>query len=175
MREEDIIGVIVKNAFKGGKILEVGSGGGWMAIEIAQRTGCIVYGVDSSHFATVRARARARARGLSDKAVFETQRAESLSFPREFFDLVYTVKTLHETRTVGALREMHRVLKNGGKIILIDWVKGAKTWVHERYFTPEELEAMVKLSGFKSASLEVLNDVMLLIAEKCSREPEAQN
>lgn len=166
MREEDIIGLIVKNAFEGCKILEVGSGGGGMSIEIAQRTQCIVYGVDSSHFAVVRARARARARGLSDKVVFETQRAESLSFPREFFDLIYTVKTLHETRGVEALREMHRVLKKDAKIIITDWVKGAKTWVHERYFSPEELEAMINLSGLRSVRLEVLNDVMLLIAEK---------
>lgn len=166
MRKGDIIGLIVKNAFEGCKILEVGSGGGGMVIEIAQKTQCRIYGVDSSHFAVARARARAKARGLSDKVMFHAQQAESLSFPYEFFDLVYTVKTLHETRALEALREMRRVLKNYGKIIIIDWVKGAKTWVHERYFTPEELEAMIKLSGFGSVTLEVLNDVMLLIAEK---------
>lgn len=139
----------MKNAFEDFKILEVGSGGGGMAIEIAQGTGCTVHGIDSSYFAVARARAHTRARGLSDKVVFETQRAESLSFPCEFFDLVYTVKTLHETRAVEALKEMHRVLKSCGKIIIIDWVKGAKTWVHERYFSPEELEVLIEVHALK--------------------------
>lgn len=111
MRDEDIIGVIVRNASEGGKILEVGSSGGRMAIEVAQRTGSTVYGVDSSYTSIAKARARASAWGLSNKVLFERQHAESLSFPRGFFDLVYTVRTLHETRAMSALKEMHRVLK----------------------------------------------------------------
>jgi len=166
VRDRYLVWLIVRNAFKGGRILEVGSGGGQMAIEIARRTGSTVYGVDSSRFATARARARVRAKGLSNKVVFKTQQAESLGFPDEFFDLVYTVRTLHETRAVDALGEMHRVLKNGGRIIIADWVKGALTWVHERYFSSEELETMLKQRGFRNVKVDVLDDIMVAIAEK---------
>jgi len=61
---------------------------------------------------------------------------------------------------------MHRVLKNEGKIIIVDWVEGALTWTYERCFRPEELEDLVKRGGFKNIRLEVLNEIMLLIAEK---------
>lgn len=166
MRDEDLIRVIEEYVSKGSRVLEVGSGGGRMAIDVARGTGCTVYGVDSSQFAVAQARGRAMARGLSKKAIFMNQRAESLNFSPGFFDLIYTVKTLHETRAMETLREMYRVLRNEGTIIIADWVEGALTWTHERYFSPEELEEMVKQSGFRISCLRVLNDVMLLIAEK---------
>ena len=166
MRDGEVIRVIEEHVSKGNRVLEVGSGGGRMAIDVARRTGCTVYGVDSSQFAVAQARGRAMARGLSNKAIFMNQRSESLNFPPGFFDLVYTVKTLHETKAMETLREMYRVLRNDGKIVIADWVKGALTWTHERYFTPEELEEMVKQSGFRIPCHIVLNDVMLLIAEK---------
>lgn len=168
MRDGYIVEVLVRNTFKGCKILEVGSGGGGMAVEVARRAGCTVYGVDRSRFSVMRARSRARAEGLSDKVIFEVQKAESLSFPSEFFDLAYNVRTLHETEALEALREMYRVLKNYGKIIVVDWVKGSKTWTFESYFTPEEVEDLMRRADFRIMSLELLNDLMLVIAEKQS-------
>lgn len=73
------------------------------------------------------ARERAAARGLSKKAIFLNQRSESLDFPSGFFDLVYTVKTLHETRAIETLREVHRVLRRRGKVVILDWVEGKMT------------------------------------------------
>lgn len=166
MRDEEVIRAIVKNASRGFKVLEVGSGGGRMAIEIAQRAGCTVYGIDSSNFAVAQARSRAMVKRISNRVMFLVQHAENLVFPQESFDLVYTVKTLHETRAPEALREMHRVLKNEGKIIIVDWVDGALTWTYERYFRPEELEDLVTRGGFKNIRIEVLNEILLLIAEK---------
>jgi ubiquinone/menaquinone biosynthesis C-methylase UbiE len=166
MRDEELISVIEKHTSEGSKVLEIGSGGGRMAIDVAGRVGCTVYGVDSSRFAVAQARERAAARGLSEKAIFLNQRSESLEFPSGFFDLAYTVKTLHETRATETLREMHRVLRRRGKVVILDWVEGKMTWTRERYFSPEELKEMIKETGFRLSGLEVLDDVMLLTAEK---------
>lgn len=166
MSKESIIEYIAKNASSNSSVLDVGSGGGGIAVEIALRAGCTVYGVDSSRFAVVRAKAKARAMGIPERAIFENQRAENLRFAGDFFDLVYSVKALHETRPGEALREIHRVLRKGGKLIIVDWVKGAMTWTFESYFSPRELEAMVKEAGFQLISLEVLKDILLLHATK---------
>jgi ubiquinone/menaquinone biosynthesis C-methylase UbiE len=166
MRDEDIIDIIVKNTFVDYKILEVGSSSGEMAFKIAERTGCTVYGVDSSNFAVVSARGRAMIKGLSDKVIFETKKAEDLNLPTEFFDLVYTVRMLHETKTNEVLMEMYRVLKRSGRIIIVDWVKGAKTGISEQYFSPKELEIMIENVGFRRIRLDILNDIILLIANK---------
>ncbi len=166
MRDEELISVIEKHVSEGSKVLEIGSGGGRMAIAVAGRVGCTVYGVDSSRFAVAQARERSAARGLSKKAMFLNQRSESLDFPSGFFDLVYTVKTLHETRATETLREMYRVLRRRGKVVILDWVEGKMTWTRERYFSPGELEEMVKETGFRLLGLEVLDDIMLLTAEK---------
>ena len=166
MRYGEVIRCIEEQVSKDSRVLEVGSGGGRMAIEVARRMGCTVYGVDSSQFAVAQARRRALAIGLSKKAIFMNQRSESLNFPPGFFDLVYTVKTLHETRAMETLKEMYRVLRDDGKLVIADWVEGALTWTHENYFSPEELEEMIKRSGFRISWFDVLNDVMLLIAKK---------
>jgi ubiquinone/menaquinone biosynthesis C-methylase UbiE len=165
MIEEEIARIIMQNAVKGSKILEIGFGTGSISLKLAKK-GYIIHGIDSSKYAITSSRAQARLEGLSDKVFFNTSKAESLDFPNKFFDLIYLVKTLHETKAVEALREMHRVLKKGGKILIIDWIQGAKTWIHEQYFKPEKLEEMITQEGFKRIQLEVIGEQMLLIAKK---------
>jgi ubiquinone/menaquinone biosynthesis C-methylase UbiE len=95
-----------------------------------------------------RARVRSREEGLQDRLIFLRQRAEDLDFTSGYFDLVYSVKVLDETRYTEALREMYRVLKNvDGRLILVDWAKGTKTWIFKRYFILDELEKMVEKSA----------------------------
>ena len=166
MRDEEIVRVIEDLGSEGSKVLEVGFGSGRIAIEVARTTGFTVYGVESSRFAVAQASDRAVVRGVSNRVIFLKQLAESLSFPEAFFDLVYSVKALHETRAVESLREMHRVLRDEGKLVIIDWIKGAMRWTREHYFSPKELEETVKKNGFKVLTLRVLNNKMLLIAEK---------
>lgn len=44
-----------------------------------------------------------------------------IKYPESYFDSVYCVETLeHALRTENAIKEMVRVLKHGGKIIIID-------------------------------------------------------
>lgn len=158
---------IVPHVTRESKVLDVGSGRGEIALRIARKTGCTVYGIDSSGWAVDRARARSREGGLQDRLIFLRQRAEDLDFPSGYFDLVYSVKVLHETRYTEALREMYRVLKNvDGQLILVDWAKGTKTWTFERYFSLDELEKMVREIGFITTESVQRKDVIYLHARK---------
>ncbi|MBU0608238.1 MAG: methyltransferase domain-containing protein [Armatimonadetes bacterium] len=71
---------------------------------------------------------------------------------REFrnatFDAVVTVHALHEIATPKtALREIKRVLKPGGTLVIADFTKGETRW-QERYFTPAEVKTMLTETGF---------------------------
>lgn len=169
MQRSRAVDYIVPHVTRESKVLDVGSGRGEIALRIAQRTGCTVYGIDSSGWAVDRARVRSRKRGLQDRSIFLRQKAEKLDFPSGYFDLVYSVKVLHETRHNEALREMYRVLKNvEGQLILVDWAKGTKTWTFESYFSLEELEKMVRETGFVTIESVQRNDVLFLVAKKVS-------
>ncbi len=157
---------IVPHVTRGSKVLDVGSGGGEIALRIAQRTECTIYGIDSSGWAVDRARARSRERGLQDRSIFLRQKAEELEFPSGYFDLVYSVKALHETRHAEALREMYRVLKDEGRLILVDWAKGTKIWTFESYFSLDELEKMVRETRFVTIESDQRKDVLFLVAKK---------
>jgi SAM-dependent methyltransferase len=51
---------------------------------------------------------------------FQTADAENLDFPDESFDLVYSHGVLHHTpETAEAIREVHRVLRPGGRAIVM--------------------------------------------------------
>ena len=166
MSKEFIINLISENASQDSRVLDIGSGGGQIAIEVALRVGCTVYGVDSSRFAVRRAKNAARAKGISRKVVFKNQQAEDLDLPSCYFDLVYSVKTLHETRADKAMREIHRVLREGGKLIIVEWVKGSMRWAFESYFSQQDLEAMTKEAGFKLTTSDVIGNTLLTQATK---------
>jgi len=60
------------------------------------------------------------------KLVFENCSMDELTFPDGHFDLVITSMALHETPPEvrrKAIKEVGRVLKPGGKFILVDWSK----------------------------------------------------
>lgn len=52
--------------------------------------------------------------------------AETLPFARERFDAVVSCNMLHHVRSVdGLLRECARVLRPGGRLVLVDWCRDA--------------------------------------------------
>jgi ubiquinone/menaquinone biosynthesis C-methylase UbiE len=86
------------------------------------------------------------------------------SFPDEGFDAVVTVHTLHElSNPKTALSEIRRVLKPGGTLLIADFAQGETRW-HERYYTPEQVEAMLRERGFKQIKVERVPDVPFLFA-----------
>ncbi len=96
------------------KVLEVGCGTGNYVIALETRTDCSCWGADPSEEMLSRARAR------SAKGTFQLGKAEKLDFPRDFFDLVFSVDVVHHMRDHAAyFREAYRVLRSGGKVCTV--------------------------------------------------------
>jgi ubiquinone/menaquinone biosynthesis C-methylase UbiE len=111
-------------------ILDVGCGGGRTLSKLAERaTQGKVYGVDYSD-ASVAASKRTNARWIEIGRVEVQQGSVSnLPFPDGMFDLVTAVETHFWWPDLpGDMREIFRVLKPGGKLVIVAEVyKGAST------------------------------------------------
>jgi len=104
-------------AARGLKILEIGCGLGTDGAQFA-KAGADYTGVDLTAAAVELARRRFELFDLPGK--FQTADAEKLDFDDESFDLVYSHGVLHHTPdTAKAVREIHRVLRPGGRAIVM--------------------------------------------------------
>jgi len=100
-------------------ILEIAPGPGYLAIELARLGSHRVTGLDVSHsFVRIAAENAARAGVAVD---FQQGDAAALPFAGDQFDFaVCRAAFKNFSDPVGALREMHRVLKPGGRALIID-------------------------------------------------------
>ncbi len=107
---------------KCGKILDVGTGPGYLPIEIAKRSESItVVGIDATRKMIEFARCEARAQGLAHRLTFLVGNAYSLMFADGSFDMVISTGVLHAWKNPErALVECYRVLKPGGVAWILD-------------------------------------------------------
>jgi len=99
------------------KVLEIGTGNGADAAMFAMN-GAIYTGVDLTEAALEATRKHFAVLRLTGR--FQRENAETLSFPSETFDWVYSHGVLHHTpNPQRAIDEVWRVLKPGGKAIIM--------------------------------------------------------
>ena len=104
-------------AARGLKVLEIGCGLGTDGAQFA-KAGANYTGIDLTEAAVELARKRFEMFDLPGE--FRTADAENLNFPDESFDLVYSHGVLHHTPdTAKAIREIHRVLRPGGRAVVM--------------------------------------------------------
>jgi len=98
-------------------VLEIGCGLGTDGAQFAE-AGADYAGVDLTEAAVELARKRFETFGIPGK--FQTADAEQLQFEDNSFDLVYSHGVLHHTPdTAKAIREVHRVLRPGGRAMVM--------------------------------------------------------
>ena len=110
-------------AAKGLRVLEIGCGVGTDGLQFA-RAGAIYTGVDLTDAAIELARKNFVSAAM--RGEFRVADAEHLDFPDEVFDLAYSHGVLHHTPDIqAAVREIHRVLKPGGRAIVMLYHRGS--------------------------------------------------
>ena len=155
------------------RILDVGCGTGKLALFIAemlreQKEGCVVVGIDTDTTKVKKARERALSMREGCVVRFEVQSATQTRFKDGSFDAVVSLKALHEiSDAYAALREAFRVLRSGGSIFLIDWVRCPATESHAHfplYFTEENMRDALLNAGFEDVSIEKSESGELMLA-----------
>jgi ubiquinone/menaquinone biosynthesis C-methylase UbiE len=103
----------------GAKVLEVAPGPGYLAVELARLGPYRITGLDISRSFVRMASEYAEQAGVDVE--FRLGDAASLPFPEHTFDFVACRAAFKNfSDPVAALREMHRVLRPGGRALIID-------------------------------------------------------
>ena len=112
---------IVSN-IKSGVILDLGTGPGYLPVEIVRRAPNIsIVGVDLSRKLIHMARINAAKAGLSHQLSFQVGNSAGLYFDTASFDMVISTGMLHSLKNpVAVLKEIYRVLKIGGEAWIYD-------------------------------------------------------
>ncbi len=114
---------ILRRGVKSGRVLDLGTGSGRLAIELAKARGTSfeITGVDVSENMLELARENAQSSGVGDKIRFVLANADSLPFADGYFDLVISYASLHHWfKPAEVFREAKRVVKKGGVVIIRD-------------------------------------------------------
>jgi ubiquinone/menaquinone biosynthesis C-methylase UbiE len=101
-------------------VLDVGTGTGLVALRAGSlaKNGRVI-GIDHSSGMLEQASVKAQRSRLGDVVTFQQMDAEQLDFPDQCFDAVLSLYALfHFPEPLVAIREMHRALRKGGKIVL---------------------------------------------------------
>ncbi len=112
----------VVSKISSGRVLDVGTGPGFLPVEIAKKVPEIeVIGIDISGGMVKIANKSAEKMGFSGRVRFIEASASSMPFEDEYFDLVVSTFSLHHwAEPEECLKEIVRVLKKGGEAWIYD-------------------------------------------------------
>jgi ubiquinone/menaquinone biosynthesis C-methylase UbiE len=138
------------------RVLDVGCGTGILAIEVQQRLGSrgLVFGIDPAPEQIARARSKAVRRNLPID--FQIGVIESLPFPDQSLDVVLSTIMMHhlpDDLKQQGLREIARVLKLGGRLVIADFKRPEERPGEPAAFGAgragsQDLPALVEDAGF---------------------------
>ncbi len=135
------------------KVADFGCGTGALSVEIA-RWAQQVIAIDQNRAVLHEARQRAEREGLANIR-FLRQDLHRLSLPDAHLDLVVISQSLHHVQEPAAvLGEAFRIVKGGGRLILLELMPHEERWVLDRLghrhlgFEPSELERILGALGF---------------------------
>lgn len=110
-------------------VLDLGCGDGTTALPAAQR-GANVLGVDIAENLVAAGNARATAAGLTNLRFQQGDASDLRALADESFDLVVSIfGAMFAPRPLDVAKEMTRVTRSGGRIVMGNWIPGDPTLV----------------------------------------------
>jgi demethylmenaquinone methyltransferase/2-methoxy-6-polyprenyl-1,4-benzoquinol methylase len=128
-------GLLLAGVRSGQRVLDVAAGTGDLAMRLAARTGPAgeVWLCDINNAMLSRGRDRLTNRGIAGNVRYVQADAERLPFADDYFDRATIAFGLRNvTDQDAALTSMHRVLKPGGMLLVLEFSK-AKPWLKPAY------------------------------------------
>ena len=184
-------------SLKAGTILDLGTGPGYLPIEIVKRSPSInIFGIDLSRKLIITARLNALEAGVAERLRFEVGNAARLRIEDNSCDMVISTGMLHSLKDpVRVLKECYRVLKPGGEAWIYDPAKvtsqiDVKKWkasfsLKERFFyilfrlfaifnpsqpfNREQVITMIKETAFDDYEIEEEKDELKIKLKKSGR------
>jgi len=155
MVSKSFVSVAGKWGVTDGKVLDVGTGTGSLAIGFAKGIpGVEVVGLDLSDVVLELARDNAQKSGVSLRVSFKKGDAEDMPFEDDTFDLAISSDTLHLAKNpVRMFNEIHRVIKPQGRFFISDF---RRSWLgifteHVRAsYSPKEVKDLLSQSKLQN-------------------------
>lgn len=145
-----ILEAIRRFDIRGKKVLEIGYGLGTDHLQMA-RQGGLMYGLDLTPASYEATKKRFEIYGFHSE--LRVDDAESLPYPDNHFDFVYSFGVIHHSPdTQKIINEIHRVLKPGGKCwitvyhknsVFFWWTVYLYDWILRRGYKKETLKARI--------------------------------
>lgn len=138
-------------------ILDVGCGGGKTISKLAQLAPQgKVYGIDYSVDMVKFSKKINKTLISQNRVEILEGMVEKISFEDDFFDLVTAVETYYFwSNLLGSFKEIYRVLKSGGKLLLVNELMYGITpakiieETHVKLFSLEEIQSLLQSAGFE--------------------------
>jgi SAM-dependent methyltransferase len=141
-------------------VADLGCGEGYLTIE-ASRWARRVIAVDRSRDVLSRAKAMARRRGVTN-VVWKTGDLERLPIATGILDVALLSQALHHAeRPAAALVEAHRILRPGGRVLVLDLREHGEAWVQQKLgdrwlgFSDRMLRDLLAGAGFEDVRVNV--------------------
>jgi ubiquinone/menaquinone biosynthesis C-methylase UbiE len=115
-------------------IVDLGCGPGFYAMKLKQFAS-MLYCLDSSKAMLSLARKRVHGKTVT----FLEESASDISLQDSSVDIVFMANSFHDMERDKASREITRILRPGGKIIIVDWKKGSGQNGEGRHGPPDSL------------------------------------
>jgi len=155
------------------RILDAGSGSGFYSIYLAKHldSGKIV-AVDQSKEMLAFLDRKARRKKLSDR--IETHHGDLLELPLEdeAVDMGISIAVLHHIPEIRkALQELYRVIRPGGRLVVVDWdaddsINPHKHGGHDHGLHIDEFHGLLRETGFTNITQGRVKKWILLYAER---------
>jgi ubiquinone/menaquinone biosynthesis C-methylase UbiE len=166
MEELDIDQRILQRLGAAQKILDVGCGDGRLVNLLAHQTQRWVVGLDISSHGFVEARQVAGRISVPHLVQCVKGDGRQIGFKSDHFEAVIMMFTLHHIDETGpALREVYRVLKPRGRLLVCDWVVTSDDQDRSGCyrFTLGEIRRMVQEAKFQRVEVKQVDPGLVLV------------